>query len=102
MNTMVNTASALALIAALATGCSSKDSSLPLTDGECRQMKEKQLKLMLSDLPAEYQTGFQDAKVEVKVDCDRLDKNARIQYECTMSSGTMKEFDQCRAEKYTP
>lgn len=91
----------LILLAILAGGCS-KDEPVPLTAGECQEMKEKQLQLMLGELPKEYQSGLEGAKVEVKVDCDKLDRNARMQYECTMSSSSMKEFDRCQVENYKP
>ncbi|AVP96841.1 hypothetical protein C7S18_06335 [Ahniella affigens] len=87
--------------AGVLSGCS-KDEPIPLNASECAQMKEKQQKMMLAEIKQEYQTGLEGAKVEVQIDCNNLDKHARMNYECTMSSDTMEEFGKCQAENYSP
>ena len=79
-------------------GCS-KNTSLPLSAGECKQMKDKQLSMMVAELPKEYQATFDPGSIKADLDCGSLKDQARAQYQCTMSAGAMKDVEKCLAEK---
>lgn len=79
-------------------GCS-KSPPLPLNAGECKQMKDKQLALMLAEVKKEYGSGFEGAEMETILDCNSLKEKGRVQYECTMSAKTMADLDRCLMEQ---
>lgn len=95
----------LLLLAAGLAGCSGsgRGSREPLTAGECKQMKEKQLSMILAELPAEYRNNVDRESMTLKEgylqECEALKDMARPQFECTMSSGSMPEMERCVAGK---
>lgn len=78
-------------------GCGKKSAPLPLSTAECKQMKDKQLAMMVSELPKEYQDNFKSGSFKPELDCAALKEQGRVQYQCTMSASTMKDVEQCLA-----
>ena len=83
------------VLAAFYIGGCRKSTPLPLNESECKQMKDKQLEMMVAELPKEYQAGFADGSFKPELDCDSLGEQGRVQYECTMSANAMKDVEQC-------
>jgi hypothetical protein len=88
----------LALVAGLGvlSGCGKK-AATPLSSAECKEAQDKQIALMMAELPPEYRAGLDKATLKADFDCAAPAAQAQQRYECLMASSSLAAVQQCVA-----